>query len=146
MTDTLALALAQLNPTVGDIDGNLAMLRRARAEAAAKGADLLLTSELFLSGYPPDDLVLKRMFVAACMEAVEHFAKETADGGPAVLLGTPWRVTGPEGEKLHNAIALLDGGKVQTLRFKYDLPNYGVFDEKRVFQPGPLPGPVNSGN
>ncbi|RKQ73866.1 NAD+ synthase [Oceanibaculum indicum] len=143
MTDTLALALAQLNPTVGDIDGNLARLRKARAEAASKGADLLLTSELFLSGYPPDDLVLKRMFVAACMEAVEHFAKETADGGPAVLLGTPWRVTGPEGEKLHNAIALLDGGKVQTLRFKYDLPNYGVFDEKRVFQPGPLPGPVN---
>ncbi|MCH2396332.1 NAD+ synthase [Oceanibaculum sp.] len=143
MTDTLALALAQLNPTVGDIDGNLARLRKARAEAASKGADLLLTSELFLSGYPPDDLVLKRMFVAACMEAVEHFAKETADGGPAVLLGTPWRVTGPEGEKLHNAIALLDGGKVQTLRFKYDLPNYGVFDEKRVFQAGPLPGPVN---
>ena len=70
MTDTLALALAQLNPTVGDIDGNLAMLRRARAEAAAKGANLILTSELFLSGYPPDDLVLKWMFVAACMEAV----------------------------------------------------------------------------
>lgn len=139
MTDTLSLALAQLNPTVGDIDGNLAKLRRARAEAAAQKADLVLTTELFLSGYPPDDLVLKRQFVAACMEAVEAFARETADGGPAVLLGTPWR----EGERVHNAVALLEGGAVQTLRFKYDLPNYGVFDEKRVFAAGPLPGPVN---
>ncbi|MBU0726047.1 MAG: NAD+ synthase [Alphaproteobacteria bacterium] len=139
MTDTLSLALAQLNPTVGDIDGNLAKLRHARAEAAEQGADLVLTTELFLSGYPPDDLVLKRQFVAACMEAVEAFARETADGGPAVLLGTPWRAE----SGLHNAMALLEAGTVQTLRFKHDLPNYGVFDEKRVFDAGPLPGPVN---
>uniref|UniRef100_UPI003BA86B2F NAD+ synthase n=1 Tax=Stappia sp. TaxID=1870903 RepID=UPI003BA86B2F len=134
----LRLAVAQLNPVLGDVTGNLELARRARAEAAGQGADLVLFSELFLSGYPPEDLVLKPAFVAACREALDTLAGETADGGPGVLVGLPWR----EGDKLHNAVALLDAGRVVGVRFKVDLPNYGEFDEKRVFQPGPLPGPL----
>ncbi len=137
--DRLAIAVAQLNPTVGDIDGNLAKARDALATAHALGADLVLFTELFISGYPPEDLVLKRAFQERCREAVEALAIETGKGCPAVLMGTPWR----DGDKLHNAMALLDDGKVQTLRYKVDLPNYGVFDEKRVFDAGPMPGPLN---
>jgi NAD+ synthase len=137
-TDRLRLAIAQLNPTVGDIDGNLELVRRARAQAAAANADLVLFSELFLSGYPPEDLVLKPAFVAGCRAALDALVADTADGGPGVMVGLPWR----EGDKLHNAVALVDGGRIEGVRFKVDLPNYGEFDEKRVFQPGPLPGPV----
>lgn len=137
--DRFTIAIAQLNPTVGDIPGNAAKARNARAHAAAAGADLVLLSELFICGYPPEDLVLKPALQAACRAAVEDLARETADGGPAMLIGTPW----VEGSKLYNTAALLDGGRVASLRFKVDLPNYGVFDEKRVFSPGPLPGPMN---
>jgi NAD+ synthase len=139
MTDRFTITIAQLNPTVGDVPGNAAKARAARAHAAAAGADLVLFSELFLCGYPPEDLVLKPALQAACRSAAEELARGTADGGPAVLIGTPWA----EGGKLYNAAALLDGGRVASVRFKVDLPNYGVFDEKRVFTPGPLPGPVN---
>jgi NAD+ synthase len=137
--DRLKLAVAQLNPVVGDVAGNAEKARRARAEAAKQGADLVIFSELFISGYPPEDLVLKPAFQAACRSAVEQLARETKDGGPAMLVGTPWLQDG----KLYNAAALLDAGKITGLRFKVDLPNYGVFDEKRVFVPGPMPGPVN---
>jgi NAD+ synthase len=137
VTDRLIIALAQLDPTVGDIAGNLAKFRKARNEAAAMGADLIVSTELFVAGYPPEDLVLKPSFVAACEGAVIRFAREMGPG-PAVILGTPWRQDG----KLHNAAALLDGGKIATLRFKHELPNYGVFDEKRVFAAGPAPGPI----
>ena len=135
--DRLKLAIAQLNPVVGDVAGNAAKVRAARTRAA--GADLVIFPELFIAGYPPEDLVLKPAFQAACRSAVEALARETKDGGPALLVGTPW----PEGGKLYNAAALIDGGKIAGLRYKVDLPNYGVFDEKRVFAPGPLPGPVN---
>jgi len=140
-TDRLGIALAQLNPTVGDILGNAEKARRAYAEARRLGADVLMLSELYISGYPPEDLVLKPSFVAACREGVEALARETADG-PAMLVGTPWR----EGDKLHNSYALLAGGRTEALRHKVDLPNYGVFDEKRVFQPGPMPGPITLRN
>jgi NAD+ synthase len=137
--ERLAIAIAQLNPTVGDVAGNAERARRARAEAAAQGAELVIYPELFIAGYPPEDLVLKPAFQAACRAAVEALARETADGGPAILIGTPWVNQG----KLHNAVAFADRGRITALRFKVDLPNYGVFDEKRVFVPGPLPGPVN---
>jgi len=142
MTETpqiLRIALAQLNPTLGDISGNIEKAKKARADAARMNADLLLMSELFVSGYPPEDLVLKPSFTQTCMDAVEEFAKETADGGPGVIIGSPYR----DENGLYNAIAVLDEGKVQTWRLKVDLPNYGVFDEKRVFDEGPMPGPVN---
>ncbi len=137
--DRLKLAIAQLNPVVGDVAGNAEKARRARAEAAKQSADLVIFPELFIAGYPPEDLVLKPAFQSACRSAVEQLARETKDGGPAMLVGTPWLQDG----KLYNAAALLDGGKITGLRFKVDLPNYGVFDEKRVFVPGPMPGPVN---
>src|SRR5215472_15139452 len=137
--DRLAIAIAQLNPIVGDVAGNADKARSARAKAAAAGADLILFSELFICGYPPEDLVLKPALQAACRAAVEALARDTADGGPAMLIGTPWTEDG----KLYNAVALLDGGRIASLQFKVDLPNYGVFDEKRVFAPGPMPGPVN---
>ncbi len=134
----LALALAQLNPILGDIAGNLARARQARLEAAKTGADIVLFPELFLIGYPPEDLVLKPAVQDACRQALDELARDTADGGPAVLIGLPWK----EGDKLFNAIAALDGGRITGVRFKVDLPNYGVFDEKRVFDSGPMPGPL----
>jgi NAD+ synthase len=132
------VTLAQLNPTVGDISGNADKARAARARASADDADVVVFPELFIAGYPPEDLVLKPAFQAACRAAVEALARETADGGPAMLIGTPWVDDG----KLYNACVLLDGGRIAALRFKVNLPNYGVFDEKRVFARGPVAGPV----
>jgi NAD+ synthase len=139
LPDRLAIAVAQLNPIVGDVSGNLKLAREARAQAARDRADIVAFSELFIAGYPPEDLVLKPAFQAACRAAVEALASETADGGPSVLMGTPWI----EGGKLYNAYALLDGGRIAAIRFKVNLPNYGVFDEKRVFASGPIAGPVS---
>jgi NAD+ synthase len=138
VTGELAIALAQTDPKVGDVAGNLALARDARAKAAKLGADLVVFSELNIAGYPPEDLVLKPAFQEACRAAVESLAADTADGGPGVIVGAPWVEAG----RLHNTALLLDGGKIAALRHKHELPNYGVFDEKRVFAAGPLPGPV----
>ena len=136
----LRIAVAQLNPTVGDIAGNLVKAREARRLAAQQGADLVLFTELFIAGYPPEDLVQKPAFLAACEEAVLDFARETGDGGPGVIIGTPLK----RESGVHNAIMVLDGGQVIAERYKIDLPNYGEFDEKRVFDTGPqIGGPVN---
>ena len=136
MTSPLSLAVAQVNPTVGDVDGNAELVRAARAEA--HGADLLVTGELSLSGYPPEDLVLKRAFQDRIERTVNALAKDTAAGGPALLVGAPWRLHGA----LYNAALLLAEGRVAEVRCKHELPNYGVFDEKRVFAGGPLPKPM----
>src|SRR5947208_12145076 len=133
-----AITLAQLNPTVGDVEGNAAKARAARAQAAAEGSDLVVLTELFIAGYPPEDLVLKPAFQSACRAAIEGLARDTADGGPAMLVGSPWVDDG----KLYNACALLDEGRIAAIRFKANLPNYGVFDEKRLFARGPAAGPV----
>jgi len=135
---TLKFALAQINPTVGDIAGNAAKIAAARADSARLGADLAIFPELCLVGYPPEDLVLKPAFQDAAAKAVDELARLTADGGPAMLIGAPWR----DGGRLMNAALLLDGGKVAAARYKYDLPNYGPFDEKRVFVAGGMPGPI----
>src|SRR5688572_18611396 len=133
----LTIALAQLNPTVGDIDGNLDRIRRARDRSAAGGADLVVLPELALIGYPPEDLVLRPSVVEACHAAIDCLVRES-HSFPALIATTPWREDG----RLYNAAIVIDKGTTER-RFKSDLPNYGVFDEKRVFTPGPLPEPVN---
>ncbi len=139
MTDHLTIALAQINPTVGDLAGNLVKIHKAYREAAEAGADLVIASELVVTGYPPEDLVLKPSFQAAVKEAVRSLVADLREDGPGLLVGAPWR----EGDALYNAALLLEKGKIASVRFKHDLPNYGVFDEGRIFSPGPLPGPMN---
>ena len=138
MTDTLKIALAQINPTVGNLAGNAALITAARAEAAQRGADLVVFSELTVSGYPPEDLVYRPAFLDAVAATAEELAASTADGGPGLIIGAPWREKG----EVYNAALLLDGGKIAGVRFKHHLPNYGVFDEYRVFAAGPVPGPM----
>ena len=134
----LTIALAQTNPTVGDVAGNLALVRRMRGRAAEANADLVVFSELMLVGYPPEDLVLRPALVRAAADALDALQAESGRGGPALVVGLPWKT----GAGVHNAIALVAEGRVD-LRFKHELPNYGVFDEKRVFVPGPLPEPID---
>src|SRR3954447_7516900 len=135
-TQRLEIAFAQMNQRVGDLEGNaqamLAMRRRA------KGADLILCPELQLIGYPPEDLVLKPEFVRRTMECAERLVDATAEPGPAMLIGTILN----EGGLNYNAFLLADGGRVIGRTLKRELPNYGTFDEKRIFAPGPIPEPL----
>ncbi|MGH7024705.1 MAG: NAD+ synthase [Caulobacteraceae bacterium] len=133
--DRLAIAAVQANPKVGDIAGNEALARARIAEATALGADIALFSELFLIGYPPEDLALKPAAVMGCVEALHRLAPATAKGC-AALVTLAWP---HEDGRPRNAIAYLAGGEVRDVAFKIDLPNYGVFDEKRIFAPGHAP-------
>jgi NAD+ synthase len=135
MTDRLRIALAQTNQRVGDLEGNAAAVLEMRREA--RDADLLLCPELQVVGYPPEDLVLKPEFVRRAMETAERLVDATADPGPAMLIGTVWH----EGGQNFNAMILADGGRALGRTYKHELPNYGTFDEKRIFTPGPLPEP-----
>ncbi|WP_199554478.1 NAD+ synthase [Sandaracinobacteroides hominis] len=135
MAEPLRIAAAQLNPSMGDLAGNATAMLRARASS---DCDILVTPELSLIGYPPEDLVLKPALVAAAEVQLQRLAEATADGGPAMLVGTTHR----DEQGLHNGYALLRDGRVAGLTLKHDLPNYGVFDEKRVFSAGPLPEPL----
>ena len=137
MTEELGIALAQINPTVGDILGNLDIIRSAR-KSVDDTSDIVVTGELAVSGYPPEDLVLKPAFLEMIETEVNKLALETNDGGPALLIGAPWRENG----ELFNAALLLADGAVVTKRYKHVLPTYGVFDEDRVFSRGPIPGPI----
>ncbi|MGD1886212.1 MAG: NAD+ synthase [Cohaesibacteraceae bacterium] len=137
--DHLSIAVAQLNPVMGDLQANLLLARDARMEAKLQGADLIVFSELFICGYPPEDLIDKDAFMQACRAVCEELALETADGGPGVIMGSPWLT---DDGKRYNAAVVMDDGKVAAVRPKVDLPNYSVFDEKRVFDAGPMPGPV----
>ena len=137
MVKVLKIASAQLNPTVGDLSGNMAKARDAYTRAKNADADILVLPELFVIGYPPEDLVLKPAAVADCKVEALKFAKLTKNG-PAVIFSTPWMYQG----KLYSAVLVMRDGKVTDRRFKHNLPNYGVFDEMRVFNPGPLPKPV----
>ena len=137
MTDRFVIAAVQANPTVGAIAANEALARERMAHARTQGADIALFSELFLNGYPPEDLALKPAFWAAGKAAVERLALET-DAQFAALIGVIWPPS-QAGERPRNGLAFLAHGKVQGVAFKSDLPNYGVFDEKRVFSPGEGP-------
>ncbi|MBA2771778.1 MAG: NAD+ synthase [Sphingomonas sp.] len=135
-TQRLTIALAQMNQRVGDLEGNAAAMRRVRGEAA--GADLVMVPELQLTGYPPEDLVLKPEFVRQTMEAAERLVDSTAEPGPAILFGTIIAEAGAT----YNAMVLANRGRVIGRTLKRELPNYGTFDEKRIFTPGPLPEPI----
>ena len=141
MADTLTITLAQLNQIVGDLAGNadtmLAARRRAIEETGGT-CDLIVFPEMQLVGYPPEDLIQKPALIERAARELTRLAEATADSGPAMLVGSVFVRDGA----LHNGVALLDGGKVVATRFKYELPNYGTFDEKRYFLPGPLPEPV----
>jgi len=137
LTATLRIALAQIDPTVGAVADNAALIMHVYREAATQDVDLVVFPELGVAGYPPEDLVLKPAFQRACRTAVEGLAPATADG-PAMIVGTPWL----DGGKLYNAAVVLADGEIATWRAKHVLPNYGVFDEVRVFDEGPIPGPV----
>jgi NAD+ synthase len=137
MTDRLKIAFAQMNQRVGDLEGNAAAMLDMRRRAA--GADLLLPPELQLTGYPPEDLVLKPEFVRRTTECAERLVDATAEPGPAMLIGTIVH----EGGRNYNAVLLADGGRVVGRTLKRELPNYGTFDEQRVFASGPLPEPMD---
>jgi NAD+ synthase len=138
VTQKLRIALAQMNQRVGDLAGNSAAILAVRAQAAAQGADLVLTPEMQLTGYPVEDLVLKPEFVRRTIEATVRLVDATADGGPALLFGTLHEEDGA----VYNAMVLAEGGAVVGRTLKRELPNYGTFDEKRIFAPGPLPTPI----
>ena len=138
MADTLTITLAQLNQSVGDLAGNAAAMLAARERAKAWRSDLIVFPELHLIGYPPEDLILKPALIERAAAELEKLAKATASPGPAMLVGSVFVQDGA----LHNGVALLDQGKVAAIRFKHELPNYGTFDEVRLFQPGPLPEPI----
>ncbi len=137
MADQLLLALAQLNPCVGDLSANAAKLLDVWKRAKQQNADLLIASELYLTGYPLEDMALKPALLEDARKAVMSLAKETAEG-PAILMGAPW----VEGDYVYNAVLLLEGGKIIGQVYKHDLPNYGPFDEQRVYVAGPLPQPI----
>ncbi|HWU04411.1 MAG TPA: NAD+ synthase [Novosphingobium sp.] len=138
MPDTLKITLAQMNQSVGDLPGNAAAMLAARARGAEAGADLIAFPELQLIGYPPEDLVLKPSLIERAAAELQKLAEATAQAGPAMLVGSVFVQDGA----LHNGVALLDQGKVAATRFKHELPNYGTFDEMRLFAPGPLPEPI----
>ena len=137
MSKNLRILAAQLNPVVGDVVGNLALARAAVADAKARGAELVVLSEHFILGYPAEDLVLKPAAVDRSMAAIHALARETTTG-PALLIGAPWR----EGNVLYNSALFLEGGEIRARHDKRELPNYGVFDEKRHYTPGEGPAVV----
>ena len=130
----MKVAIAQLNPTVGDLVGNSQKIVDAVQEAAAQGAELVICPELVLCGYPPKDLLLREGYVAACDRAVEQLAARLAEFSVGVLVGHPttWQV--PNG-RIANGCSLLENGRVQATIHKLLLPNYDVFDERRYFRP-----------
>lgn len=139
MTDTLSIYVAQLNATVGAVKENCENIAAAYARGMAVGADIVLTPELSMTGYPLEDLVLKPFFVRTVKQALEGLAELTAgDNAPGLIVGAPWQ----DGDALRNAVVLLEDGQIAEIRFKHNLPNYGVFDEIRVFESGEPPTPM----
>ena len=138
MTKATAIALAQLNPHMGNIAANVDRLVEARAQAAKGGAQIIVAPEMYLSGYQCDDLVLRSDFMAEVATGLDKLAALTADGGPAIIVGAPWA----QDDRIYNSVFVLDDGAIKARRDKVGLPTYSVFDDGRNFTPGPMPGPV----
>ena len=138
MTKATAIALAQLNPHMGNIAANVDRLVEARAQAAKSGAQIIVAPEMYLSGYQCDDLVLRSDFMAEVAAGLDKLAALTADGGPAIIVGAPWA----QDDRIYNSVFVLDDGAIKARRDKVGLPTYSVFDDGRNFTPGPMPGPV----
>ncbi len=141
MADRFRITLAQLNPTVGDIDGNAAKARAAWQQGRKDAADLVAFPEMFITGYNTQDLIMRPVFNQAAMAAVQALAQDCAEG-PAMAIGGPWVEDG----KLYNAYFILKGGNVVSKVLKHHLPNETVFDEVRLFDAGPMGGPYAVGN
>jgi len=140
MATRFRLTLAQLDPTVGALDANAAKARSAWDQAKAAGSDMLALTEMFITGYQTQDLVMKPAFTDEAMRVIEALARDCADG-PALGIGGPVR----DGWIIHNAYFILQGGKIAATVRKHELPNDSVFDEKRVFTPAPIHGPFRVG-
>jgi NAD+ synthase len=140
MTDQLLIALAQLDPTVGGIVGNTAKIIAARRQAKNRGAHLVVTTEHSVLGYSPEDLVKKPDVLAECRDAYNYLAEDTQNGGPGLIVGGPWQDN--EFGVIYNAALHIEGGIIKQVIKKHDLPNYGVFDDKRLFAAGGLPDPI----
>jgi NAD+ synthase len=133
------IALVQENPIVGNIKHNYNLILGARNSRNIENADLIVFSELFLSGYPPEDLVLRHSFLDEIDTYLKMLVEETKKPGPAILVGLPVR----DKNQIFNSVVLIDNGKIISLQHKCHLPNYDVFDEERIFNKGNLPGPIN---
>ena len=140
MAGKFRLTLAQMNPTVGDLAGNIALAKRAWEAGKAAGADMVALPEMFITGYQTQDLVMKPAFVRDAMAHVDALQAACADG-PALAIGGPLI----QGDKLHNAYHILKGGRLVRQVLKHDLPNETVFDEVRLFDQGPIGGPYDLG-
>ena len=138
MVTNLKIALAQLNPLVGDVIGNVDKLISIRSKLD-DSVDVLVAPELYISGYPIDDLVLREDFLDLVDEGLENLAKATNDCKSSIIVGAPRK----EKNTIRNSVFVIENGEISTFRDKYELPNFGVFDEQRIFTPGDLSGPVN---
>ena len=141
MKNNLKIALAQLNPIVGDVKGNIIKLIDIRNDLKNE-VDIIVVPELYVTGYPIDDLVLRNDFLELVENEINSLAKMTNDGKAAIILGAPRK----EKNAIRNSVFVLDDGKIISFRDKHNLPNSGVFDEQRIFSPGALSGPVKIRN
>ena len=142
----LRVTLVQGNPIAGDIAGNLAKAQAALAEGEAAGADLVVLPEMFLSGYQLLDLSVRPAFLRDCQAAIDILAAGTRQGGTALAIGAPipgsTTEPGQDHAGAYNAVMLCQDGGIRATFHKHHRPNYGVFDEKRLYLEGPAPGPI----
>ena len=138
MSKAIAIALAQLNPHMGNVPANVERLVAARDAAAKDGAQIIVAPEMYLSGYQCDDLVLRSDFMAEVAAGLDSLAALTSDGGPAIIVGAPHAEDG----KVMNSVFVIDEGRIMARRDKVGLPTYSVFDDGRNFTSGPMPGPA----
>ena len=133
------IALVQENPIVGNVEHNYNLILKARNDTNSENTDLIVFSELFMSGYPPEDLVLRYSFLDEIDTYLKLLVEETKKPGPAILVGLPVR----DKNQIFNSVVLIDNGEIISIQHKCHLPNYDVFDEERIFNKGNLPGPIN---